>query len=142
MMNGIGGSGDFARNAYLSIFVTKSLAKDGRISSVVPIIPHVDHNEHDVDILITENGLRTCANLHRVSGRGRSSGTARTPTSATICKTTSTGLASATDIRRICWRRRFPSMSGPGRGEACHRNVDLAGDPVSPHLAKLQGRSI
>src|SRR5690606_34289795 len=28
MMNGIGGSGDFARNAYLSIFVTKSLAKE------------------------------------------------------------------------------------------------------------------
>ena len=32
MMNGIGGSGDFARNAYLSIFVTPSPAKDGRIS--------------------------------------------------------------------------------------------------------------
>jgi succinyl-CoA:acetate CoA-transferase len=28
MMNGIGGSGDFARNAYMSIFVTRPLAKD------------------------------------------------------------------------------------------------------------------
>ena len=34
MMNGIGGSGDFARNAHLSIFVTKSIAKGGDISSV------------------------------------------------------------------------------------------------------------
>lgn len=29
MMNGIGGSGDFARNAHLAIFVTKSIAKGG-----------------------------------------------------------------------------------------------------------------
>lgn len=57
MMNGIGGSGDFARNAYLSIFATKSLAKNGAISSIVPMASHVDHNEHDVDILVTEVGL-------------------------------------------------------------------------------------
>jgi acetyl-CoA hydrolase/succinyl-CoA:acetate CoA-transferase len=57
MMNGIGGSGDFARNASLSIFVTSSIAKNGDISSVVPMIPHVDHTEHDVDILVTEQGL-------------------------------------------------------------------------------------
>jgi succinyl-CoA:acetate CoA-transferase len=31
MMNGIGGSGDFARNGQLSIFVSKSVAKDGAI---------------------------------------------------------------------------------------------------------------
>lgn len=57
MMNGIGGSGDFARNAHLAIFVTKSIAKNGAISSVVPMASHVDHNEHDVDILVTEQGL-------------------------------------------------------------------------------------
>lgn len=57
MMNGIGGSGDFARNAYMSIFVTKSLAKGGAISRVVPMVSHVDHTEHDVDILVTEIGL-------------------------------------------------------------------------------------
>ncbi len=68
MMNGIGGSGDFARNAYLSIFVTKSLAKDGRISSVVPMVPHVDHTEHDVDIIVTENGL---ADLRGLAPRER-----------------------------------------------------------------------
>ena len=57
IMNGIGGSGDFARNAYLSIFMTPSLAKDGAISCIVPMVSHVDHTEHDVQILVTEQGL-------------------------------------------------------------------------------------
>ena len=57
IMNGIGGSGDFARNAYLSIFMTPSLAKDGAISCIVPMASHVDHTEHDVQILVTEQGL-------------------------------------------------------------------------------------
>jgi succinate CoA transferase len=57
MMNGIGGSGDFARNAYLTIFYTPSTAKDGKISSVVPFCSHIDHTEHDVDIIITEQGI-------------------------------------------------------------------------------------
>jgi succinyl-CoA:acetate CoA-transferase len=68
MMNGIGGSGDFARNAYISIFVTKSLAKGGNISSVVPMVPHVDHTEHDVDVIVTENGL---ADLRELAPRER-----------------------------------------------------------------------
>ena len=68
MMNGIGGSGDFARNAHLAIFVTKSTAKDGDISSVVPMVPHVDHTEHDVDVLVTEVGL---ADLRGLSPRER-----------------------------------------------------------------------
>jgi len=57
IMNGIGGSGDFARNAYLSIFVCPSIAKAGKISTVVPICTHVDHNEHSVNVIVTENGL-------------------------------------------------------------------------------------
>ncbi|MFE3836003.1 acetyl-CoA hydrolase/transferase family protein [Pseudogemmobacter sonorensis] len=68
MMNGIGGSGDFARNALLSIFVTKSIAKGGAISSVVPMVSHVDHTEHDVDILVTEQGL---ADLRGLAPRER-----------------------------------------------------------------------
>jgi acyl-CoA hydrolase len=37
MMNGVGGSGDFARNAYLSIFMCpSSTAKGGKVSTVVP----------------------------------------------------------------------------------------------------------
>jgi succinate CoA transferase len=57
MMNGIGGSGDFARNAYLSIFVCPSAAKGGKISTVVPMCAHVDHNEHSVQVIVTEHGL-------------------------------------------------------------------------------------
>lgn len=57
MMNGIGGSGDFARNAYLTIFYTPSVAKNGAISAIVPMCSHVDHTEHDVDIIITEQGI-------------------------------------------------------------------------------------
>ncbi|RDD73204.1 acetyl-CoA hydrolase/transferase family protein [Paracoccus versutus] len=68
MMNGIGGSGDFARNAYLSVFVTKSMAKGGAVSSVVPMVSHVDHSEHDVDILVTEQGL---ADLRGLAPRER-----------------------------------------------------------------------
>ena len=69
MMNGIGGSGDFARNARLAIFVTKSIAKNGDISSVVPFVSHVDHTEHDVDVIVTEQGyvdLRGLAPRERV----------------------------------------------------------------------------
>ncbi len=68
MMNGIGGSGDFARNAFMSIFVTKSIAKNGAISSVVPMVSHVDHTEHDTDILVTEVGL---ADLRGLAPRER-----------------------------------------------------------------------
>jgi succinyl-CoA:acetate CoA-transferase len=68
MMNGIGGSGDFARNGQLSIFVSKSVAKDGAISSVVPMVTHVDHAEHDVDVLVTEWGL---ADLRGLAPRER-----------------------------------------------------------------------
>jgi len=57
MMNGIGGSGDFTRNAYLSIFVTPSIAKNGDISCVVPMVSHVDHTEHDVQVIVTEQGI-------------------------------------------------------------------------------------
>lgn len=68
MVNGIGGSGDFARNAYLSIFVAKSTVKSEKVSSVVPMVSHVDHTEHDVDILITEYGV---ADLRELAPRER-----------------------------------------------------------------------
>src|SRR5699024_10884946 len=38
MMNGIGGSGDFARNAFISFFVRPSIAKNGDISAIVPMV--------------------------------------------------------------------------------------------------------
>lgn len=57
MMNGIGGSGDFTRSAYLSIFTTPSTAKDGKISAFVPMVSHLDHSEHSVKIIISEYGV-------------------------------------------------------------------------------------
>jgi acetyl-CoA hydrolase/succinyl-CoA:acetate CoA-transferase len=57
MMNGIGGSGDFARNAFMPIFMTTSTAKNGMISCVVPMVSHTDHHEHDTQIFVTEQGL-------------------------------------------------------------------------------------
>jgi acetyl-CoA hydrolase/succinyl-CoA:acetate CoA-transferase len=57
LMNGIGGSGDFLRNGALSFIVTPSTAKGGRISAIVPMVSHVDHNEHSVDVVVTEHGL-------------------------------------------------------------------------------------
>ncbi|NBC18730.1 MAG: succinate CoA transferase [Bacteroidetes bacterium] len=57
LMNGIGGSGDFTRNAYLSMLVCPSQAKGGAISTVVPMVSHVDHNEHSVQIIATDQGL-------------------------------------------------------------------------------------
>jgi len=57
LMNGIGGSGDFVRNSYLSILVAPSIAKGGAISAIVPMCSHVDHNEHSVQVLVTEQGL-------------------------------------------------------------------------------------
>ena len=57
IQNGIGGSGDFARNAYVSIFMTPSTAKGGAISAIVPQASHVDHIAQDVQVLVTEQGL-------------------------------------------------------------------------------------
>jgi len=68
IMNGIGGSGDFARNAYLSIFMTGSVAKGGKISCIVPMASHVDHTEHDVQVIVTEQGL---ADLRGLAPRQR-----------------------------------------------------------------------
>ena len=68
MMNGIGGSGDFARNGYLSFFVTPSIAKEGSISCIVPMCSHVDHTEHDTQIIVTEQGL---ADLRGLSPKQR-----------------------------------------------------------------------
>ena len=68
IMNGIGGSGDLARNALVSIFMTPSSAKGGAISCIVPMASHVDHTEHDVQVIITEQGV---ADLRGLSPKQR-----------------------------------------------------------------------
>jgi succinate CoA transferase len=57
MMNGLGGSGDFTRNSFFSIFTCPSVAKGGKISAIVPMVSHVDHSEHSVKVIITEQGI-------------------------------------------------------------------------------------
>jgi len=57
MMNGIGGSGDFTRNAHISIFTCPSVEKQGKISTIVPLVTHMDHSEHSVQVVVTEWGV-------------------------------------------------------------------------------------
>ena len=66
MMNGIGGSGDFTRNGYLSIFSCPSVTKGGLISNIVPMVSHVDHSEHSVDVIITDQGVADIRGLDPV----------------------------------------------------------------------------
>lgn len=57
MMNGLGGSADFSRNAFLSIFTCPSVAKKGVISAIVPMVSHLDSSEHSVKVIVTEQGV-------------------------------------------------------------------------------------
>ncbi len=61
MINGIGGSGDFLRNGYLKMMHTPSSRPSktdpNGISCVVPHCSHIDHTEHDLDCVVTEQGL-------------------------------------------------------------------------------------
>lgn len=57
LMNGIGGSGDFTRNAHVSIYTCPSVAKGGKISTIVPFVTHLDHSEHSVQVVVTEHGV-------------------------------------------------------------------------------------
>lgn len=73
MLNGLGGSGDFLRNAKLSVMHTPStrpskVDKRG-ISCIVPFASHIDHTEHDLDVIVTEQGL---ADLRGLAPRQRS----------------------------------------------------------------------
>ncbi|KIJ41957.1 hypothetical protein M422DRAFT_48423 [Sphaerobolus stellatus SS14] len=72
MLNGLGGSGDFLRNAKLSIMHTPSVRPSKTdptgITCIVPFASHIDHTEHDLDIVVTEQGL---ADLRGLSPRER-----------------------------------------------------------------------
>ncbi|GHV54359.1 acetyl-CoA hydrolase [Deltaproteobacteria bacterium] len=57
VVNGLGGGANFAQNAGLSIVMLPSVSKNGDISAVVPMVSHHDIIEHDVDVVITENGV-------------------------------------------------------------------------------------
>lgn len=72
MLNGLGGSADFLRNAKLSVMHTPSARPTKTdptgISTIVPMASHVDQTEHDLDVLVTEQGL---ADLRGLSPRER-----------------------------------------------------------------------
>ncbi|KAJ3976725.1 acyl-CoA carboxylate CoA-transferase [Lentinula raphanica] len=72
MLNGLGGSADFLRNAKISIMHTPSTRPTKTdptgISCIVPFASHVDQTEHDLDIIVTEQGL---ADVRGLSPRER-----------------------------------------------------------------------
>ncbi|KAK7453282.1 acetyl-CoA hydrolase [Stygiomarasmius scandens] len=72
MLNGLGGSADFLRNAKLSIMHTPSTRPTKTdptgISCIVPFASHIDQTEHDLDVVVTEQGL---ADLRGLSPRER-----------------------------------------------------------------------
>lgn len=57
VMNGLGGSSDFNRHSPLTVLALPSTAAGGEISRIVPMVPHVDHTEHDIDVVVTEQGV-------------------------------------------------------------------------------------
>ncbi|MFH1742387.1 MAG: acetyl-CoA hydrolase/transferase C-terminal domain-containing protein [bacterium] len=72
VISGLGGSGDFFRNAYISIVHTPSIRslKDGRVvSCVMPYVRHIDHTEHDIKCIVTEQGYTV--NMEIRSGKHR-----------------------------------------------------------------------
>ncbi len=66
VISGVGGSGEFAQNGFLSIFLTPSTSRKGSISAIVPMVSHVDHSEHVVDIIVTEQGVADLRGLEPV----------------------------------------------------------------------------
>jgi acetyl-CoA hydrolase len=72
MLNGLGGSADFLRSSKYSIMHTPSVRPSKTdphgVSCIVPMCTHVDQTEHDLDVIVTENGL---ADVRGLSPRER-----------------------------------------------------------------------
>ncbi|KAF4338639.1 acetyl hydrolase [Fusarium beomiforme] len=72
MLNGLGGSADFLRNAKYSIMHTPSSRPSKTdphgVSCIVPMCTHIDQTEHDLDVIVTEQGL---ADVRGLSPRER-----------------------------------------------------------------------
>lgn len=66
IVNGLGGGANFAQNAGLSIMLISSEGKGGDISNIVPMVSHQDISEHDIDVVITENGIADLRGLDDV----------------------------------------------------------------------------
>ncbi|EEH33807.1 acetyl-CoA hydrolase [Paracoccidioides lutzii Pb01] len=61
MLHGLGGSADFLRSSKYSIMHTPSARPSKTdptgISCIVPFCTHIDQTEHDLDVIVTEQGL-------------------------------------------------------------------------------------
>jgi acetyl-CoA hydrolase len=72
MLNGLGGSADFLRSAKYSIMHTPSTRPSKidphGVSCIVPMCTHIDQTEHDLDVVVTEQGL---ADVRGLSPRER-----------------------------------------------------------------------
>ncbi|KAJ9660788.1 acetyl-CoA hydrolase [Neophaeococcomyces mojaviensis] len=72
MLNGLGGSADFLRSSKYSIMHTPSTRPSKSdptgVSCIVPMCTHVDQTEHDLDVIVTEQGL---ADVRGLSPRER-----------------------------------------------------------------------
>jgi acyl-CoA hydrolase len=67
IMNGIGGAADFARHCYLGFFMAPSVAKNGAVSAIVPLVSHVDHTDHDTMIFVTDQGVADLRGLDPIT---------------------------------------------------------------------------
>jgi len=56
ILTGVAGSIEFARNSSISTFLTPSVTKGTDVSCIVPMVTHVDHTEHEVSLIVTEQG--------------------------------------------------------------------------------------
>jgi hypothetical protein len=117
LMNGIGGSGDFTRNAFLSIFTCPSTAKGGKISTIVPLVSHMDHSEHSVGAVITEQGVADLRGTSPTNAPAKSSRTARIRTSASRCSAIATRPRKAT--RHKAFAMPSPSTSASWKPATC-----------------------
>ncbi len=68
VVNGLGGSGDYNRSGLITVIALASTTPDDSISRIVPMVPHVDHTEHDIDVIITDHGI---ADLRGLAPRER-----------------------------------------------------------------------
>jgi hypothetical protein len=139
IQNGIGGSGDFARNAYVSMFVSPSVAKGGAISWIVPMASHVDHTEHDVNVIVTEQGIADLRGLLPVGAPSRSSTAVRTRTTGMPCRITSTGLWRQRPVStlRTCSMRRCRGTRAICNTEQCEPDDAGLGAPLDAALKPL-----
>ncbi|MDR9431040.1 MAG: acetyl-CoA hydrolase/transferase C-terminal domain-containing protein [Natronomonas sp.] len=132
-MNGIGGSGDYNRNAAIAVLALPSTAASGDLSRVVPMVPHVDHTEHDINIIVTEQDVADPAGTHPAKPPNHSLRTAPIPTSGTA-------FASISIAAAVFPTNLKPHLSGISIGKNTRRRppVTRVGCSISPRCLAVR----